>query len=233
GIIEGAFVKQTEQKLQVIEVYLRKHDEINEGISQDDEDYVSRGYLESKYVDGINQQVLLANGSAMPLSEFISGSVDDSDFVKKTGQVTQLITGKLIRTNNTESFSNLETRLYATKYDIDGEFVRKTGKGLQKIQGYLRKDGDYAQDVSENDDDYMIRGVMQRNFVDINGTQSIIIIKRFYENITTDGFKIPRGKNQQILLANRSTKPLSEFASGSVDDSNFTKKTVKAIYSIE
>ncbi|KAA6397114.1 MAG: hypothetical protein EZS28_007362 [Streblomastix strix] len=58
---------------------------------------------------GPDQQVLLSNGTTKQLSEFASGSVNDSNFVKKTGQLSLSISGKLIRTDSTESFDNLET----------------------------------------------------------------------------------------------------------------------------
>ncbi|KAA6353107.1 MAG: hypothetical protein EZS28_051366, partial [Streblomastix strix] len=74
-----------------------------------------------------NTVVLLGAGGTQPIAEF-GGSFDDSNYVKKTGQLSQSITGKLIRTDSTESFDNLETRQFAAKYDIEGAFVKKTGK---------------------------------------------------------------------------------------------------------
>ncbi|KAA6386551.1 MAG: hypothetical protein EZS28_017919, partial [Streblomastix strix] len=86
-----------------------------------------------------NSVVLLGAGGTKSLSEFASGSVDDTNYVKKTGQVSQSITGNLIRTDSEESFDYLQARQYATKYSIDGAFVKKTSKTLQVIEGYLRK----------------------------------------------------------------------------------------------
>ncbi|KAA6370126.1 MAG: hypothetical protein EZS28_034347 [Streblomastix strix] len=179
-----------------------------------------------------NTVVLLGAGGTKPLSEFASGSVDDSNFVKKTGQITQSITGKLIRTDSSESFDNLQNMQYPTKYDVDGAFVKKTGKTLQVIKGIIRKNMDDVEGLSDDDDDYMTRGDIQQNFVGIWGKQSISGDKTFLNNVTATAFVKSGGTNQQVLLANGSTKPLSEFSSGSVDDSNFVKKTGQVSQSI-
>ncbi|KAA6317293.1 MAG: hypothetical protein EZS28_055124, partial [Streblomastix strix] len=195
------YVKKTGQTLQVIKGYLRKSLEDLDGDepSEEDEDYITKGEVASQYVgiwgdqqiigtksfydnvtangfikkNGTNQQVLLTNGSTKPLSEFSSGSVDDSNYVKKTGQVSQSITGNLIRTDSEESFDYLQARQYATKYSIDGAFVKKTGKTLQVIKGVIRKNMDDVEGLSDDDDDYMTRGDIQQNFVGIWGNQSI------------------------------------------------------------
>ncbi|KAA6379406.1 MAG: hypothetical protein EZS28_025066, partial [Streblomastix strix] len=65
-----------------------------------------------------NTVVLLRAGCTKPVAEF-GGRIDDSNYVKKTGQLSQSISGKLIRTVSTESFDNLESRQYAEKYDIE------------------------------------------------------------------------------------------------------------------
>ncbi|KAA6367861.1 MAG: hypothetical protein EZS28_036612, partial [Streblomastix strix] len=134
---------------------------------------------------GTDQQVLLANGTTKAISEFGSGSVDDSNYVKKTGQ------------------------------------------SLQVIKGYLRKsledlDGD---EPSEEDEDYITKGEVANQYVGIWGSQQIIGTKSFYDAVTANGFIKKNGTNQQVLLANGTTKPLSEFAGGSVDDSDYVKKT--------
>ncbi|KAA6380616.1 MAG: hypothetical protein EZS28_023858 [Streblomastix strix] len=131
--------------------------------------------------------VLLEAGGTKPISEFRGESVEDSNYVKKTGQVTQSIEGKLIRSDSSESLDNLQTRQYATKFDIDGAFVKKTGKNLQVIQGYLRKSSE-LEDVSEDDDDYMTHADIHRNFVDIGYTQQILGTKSFYDNVTANDF---------------------------------------------
>ncbi|KAA6391107.1 MAG: hypothetical protein EZS28_013366 [Streblomastix strix] len=256
--VEGAFIKKRGKTLQVVEGYLRKGSEPEE-VSEDDEDYVTRKDVQSKYVgiwgeqqiigtksfydnvtangfikkNGTNQQVLLANGSTKPLSEFASGSVDDTNYVKKTGQVSQSITGNLIRTDSEESFDYLQARQYATKYSIDGAFVKKTGKTLQVIKGIIRKNMDDVERLSDDDDDYMTRGDIQQNFVGIWGNQSISGGKTFLNNVTATAFVKSGGTNQQVLLANGTVKPLSEFASGSVDDDDYVKKTGQGTQEIE
>ncbi|KAA6372517.1 MAG: hypothetical protein EZS28_031956, partial [Streblomastix strix] len=134
--------------------------------------------------DGTDQQVLLANGSTKPLSEFSGGSVDDSNYVKKTGQT------------------------------------------LQVIKGYLRKnmqdlDGD---EPSEEDEDYITKGEVANQYVSLGGNQQIIGTKSFYDSVTANGFIKKNGTNQQVLLANGSTKPLSEFSGGGGDMTNYVQK---------
>ncbi|KAA6364046.1 MAG: hypothetical protein EZS28_040427, partial [Streblomastix strix] len=179
-----------------------------------------------------NTVVLLGAGGTKPLSEFASGSVDDTNYVKKTGQVSQSITGNLIRSDSEESFDYLQARQYATKYSIDGVIVKKTGKNLQVIEGYLRK-GSEPEEVSEDDEDYVTRKDVQSKYVGIWGEQQIIGTKSFYDNVTANGFIKRGGTNQQILLANGTVKPLSEFASGSVDDDEYVKKTGQGTQEIE
>ncbi|KAA6357132.1 MAG: hypothetical protein EZS28_047341, partial [Streblomastix strix] len=131
---------------------------------------------------GTDQQVLLANGSTKPLSEFSGGSVEDSNYVKKTGELLQLIDGR------------------------------------------LRKGQDDTEELSEDDEDYVTRAEVQRNFVDKSTTQGIIGAKTFYNSVTANGFVKSGGTNQQVLLANGSTKSLSEFSGGGGDMSNYVKK---------
>ncbi|KAA6382086.1 MAG: hypothetical protein EZS28_022390, partial [Streblomastix strix] len=262
SVDDSNYVKKTGQSLQVIRGYIRKSMQgVDDEPSEEDEDYITKGEVENQYVsiyggvqqiigtksfydnviangfikkNGTNQQVLLANGSTKPLSEFACGSVDDTNYVKKTGQVTQSITGKLIRTDNSESFDNLQARQYPTKYDVDGAFVKKTGKTLQVIKGVIRKNMDDVEGLSDDDDDYMTRGDIQQNFVGIWGNQSISGGKTFLNNVTATAFVKSGGTNQQVLLANGSTKPLSEFASGSVDDDDdYVKKTGQGTQKIE
>ncbi|KAA6318552.1 MAG: hypothetical protein EZS28_054929, partial [Streblomastix strix] len=132
--------------------------------------------------DGTNQQVLLVNGSTKPLSEFGSGSVDDSNYVKKTGQTLQVIKG----------------------------YIRKS---LQDLDG---------DEPSEDDEDYITKGEVARQYVSISGgVQQINGTKHFFDTVTAKGFKTPSGTNQQVLLANGDVKPFSEFGSGGGDMSNY------------
>ncbi|KAA6381644.1 MAG: hypothetical protein EZS28_022828, partial [Streblomastix strix] len=174
--------------------------------------------------------VLLGAGGTKPISEFTT-TMDDTNYVKKTGQVSQSITGNLIRTDSEESFDYLQARQYATKYSIDGAFVKKTGKNLQVIEGYLRK-GSEPEEVSEDDEDYVTRKDVQSKYVGIWGEQQIIGTKSFYDNVTANGFIKRGGTNQQVLLANGSTKPLSEFTT-TIDDSNHVKKEGQSTQEIE
>ncbi|KAA6383833.1 MAG: hypothetical protein EZS28_020641 [Streblomastix strix] len=140
------------------------------------------------------------------------------------GQFSQSVKRKLIRTDSTESFANIENRQYEAKYNIEGGFVKKTGKTLQIIEGYLRK-GSEPEEVSDEKEDHITRGEIAIQYVAIWGEQYIRETKSFQNNVTANGFIKSDGTNQQVLLANGPTKPSSEFASGSVDDTNYVKKT--------
>ncbi|KAA6387203.1 MAG: hypothetical protein EZS28_017269, partial [Streblomastix strix] len=150
-----------------------------------------------------NTVVLLGVCGIKTIAEF--GRSDyDSNYVKQTGQLSQIITEKLINTDITESFDNLESRQYATKYDIEGAFVKKTGQNLQVIEGYLRK-GNEAGDVSEDVEDYITRGFAEGNYVTNNSAAAQKILG--------------------VLLANGTTKLLSEFTGTPTDLSNYYTKT--------
>ncbi|KAA6390509.1 MAG: hypothetical protein EZS28_013961, partial [Streblomastix strix] len=142
---------------------------------------------------GTDQQVLLANGSTKAISEFGSGSVDDSNYVKKMGQEIQVINGK------------------------------------------LKKAIDDSQEEEEDSEDeyYLTKGETKGYFVTLNTQQTINESITFTGNVTANQFVKSGGTNQQELLANGDVKPLLEFGSGSVDDSNFVKKTGQVTQSIE
>ncbi|KAA6385746.1 MAG: hypothetical protein EZS28_018726, partial [Streblomastix strix] len=118
-----------------------------------DDDYVTLGAVKSEFVssiysDSINgnqtatqffksggtyQQVLLANGTTKLLSEFASGNVDDSNYVKKTGQELQIIHGVLRRDDDELSMSDRydNQTIYGTKTfnsNINAAGFAKTGK---------------------------------------------------------------------------------------------------------
>ncbi|KAA6379719.1 MAG: hypothetical protein EZS28_024752 [Streblomastix strix] len=100
----------------------------------------------------------------------------------------------------------------------DSNYVKKDGD-VQDIQGILRKttlDQPYTEPI---DDDYITLGAVKSEFV------SSIYSGSINGNLTATQFIKSGGTDQQVLLANGTTKPLSEFASGSVDDSNYVKKT--------
>ncbi|KAA6369290.1 MAG: hypothetical protein EZS28_035183, partial [Streblomastix strix] len=68
--------------------------------------------------------VLLGAGGTKPLSEFASGSVDDSNYVKKTGQELQIIHGVLRRNDDELSMSEYNEE-YLTKGEICNAFVSR------------------------------------------------------------------------------------------------------------
>ncbi|KAA6363758.1 MAG: hypothetical protein EZS28_040715, partial [Streblomastix strix] len=130
-----------------------------------------------------NTVVLLGAGGTKPIAEF-GGSVDDSNYVKKTGQPLQVIR----------------------------EYIRKS-----------MQDVDY--EPSEEDEDYITKGEVENQYVSLGGNQQIIGTKSFYDNVTANGFVKKDGTNQQLLLVNGTTKPLSEFTGIPTDLSNYYTKT--------
>ncbi|KAA6396947.1 MAG: hypothetical protein EZS28_007523 [Streblomastix strix] len=90
---------------------------------------------------------------------------------------------------------------------------------VQDIQGIIRKttlDQSYPE---QTDDDYITLGAVKSEFV------SSIYSGSISGNLTATQFIKSGGTNQQVLLANGTTKSLSQFARGSVDDSTYVKKT--------
>ncbi|KAA6388644.1 MAG: hypothetical protein EZS28_015827 [Streblomastix strix] len=76
--------------------------------------------------DGTDQQVLLANGSTKPLSDFSGGGGDMSNYVKKTGAVVQVINGILRKGEDKREES-----------EDDDDYITK-GMMIHKIQRILR-----------------------------------------------------------------------------------------------
>ncbi|KAA6367387.1 MAG: hypothetical protein EZS28_037085, partial [Streblomastix strix] len=68
--------------------------------------------------------ILLGTGGTKPISEFANGSVDDSNYVKKTGQELQIIHGVLRRDDNELSMSEYNED-YLTKGEIYNAFVSR------------------------------------------------------------------------------------------------------------
>ncbi|KAA6357620.1 MAG: hypothetical protein EZS28_046853 [Streblomastix strix] len=193
-----------------------------EGLSDDDDDYTTRKEAQNSYVslwafvksDGTNQQVLLANGTVKPLSEFESGSVDDTNYLKKTGQATQSIEGNLIRSGSEISFENLQLFLYITKQDAKYGFVQKEGQQVLSIEGKLRKkQDDDEEEEGQEDDDYLSKKESDGKFVQLGGTQMITGAKTLIISITAPAFVKYSGTNQLVLLADETVKQLSEFSS--------------------
>ncbi|KAA6375697.1 MAG: hypothetical protein EZS28_028777 [Streblomastix strix] len=180
-----------------------------------DDDYVTLGAVKSEFVSsiysgsingnltanqiiksgGTNQQLLLANGSTKPLSDFID-SIDSQYFVEKS--IDQTIGGNKV-------FS-LEVR--APTFKLPGyssDYVVMSGAMKNKSHFVLTDDID----------------------------QTVTGSKTFSNNVTAPAFIKSDGTDQQVLLTNGSTKPLSEFSSGSVDDSNYVKKTGQSLQNIK
>ncbi|KAA6360014.1 MAG: hypothetical protein EZS28_044459, partial [Streblomastix strix] len=93
--------------------------------------------------DGTNQQVLLANGTTKPLSEFTT-TIDDSNYVKKIGEDVQIING-ILRKGEDEGEESEDDDDYITKgvYNnttnniINSYCVRMTGQNSQNVSGRL------------------------------------------------------------------------------------------------
>ncbi|KAA6398333.1 MAG: hypothetical protein EZS28_006141 [Streblomastix strix] len=161
--------------------------------------------------------VLLGAGGTKQISEF-GGSVDDSNYLKKTGQETQSIEGYLIRSGSEISFVNLEPSQYITKSDGKQGFVQKQGQTVQRIHGVLRKDVD-EESISEYDEDYLTRAevdVKLTNYVDKTSTQTIAGSKTFTSNVTATGFAKTSKDDTSVLLAGGGDMLISAF--GGVED---------------
>ncbi|KAA6391145.1 MAG: hypothetical protein EZS28_013328 [Streblomastix strix] len=161
--------------------------------------------------------VLLGAGGTKPISEF-GGSVDDSNYVKKTGQETQSIEGYLIRSGSEISFVNLEPSQYITKSDGKQGFVQKQGQTVQRIHGVLRKDVD-EESISEYDEDYLTRAEVDTrliNYVNKTTTQTIAGSKTFSSNVTASGFAKTGKDDTSVLLAGVGDALISSF--GGIED---------------
>ncbi|KAA6361761.1 MAG: hypothetical protein EZS28_042712, partial [Streblomastix strix] len=158
----------------------------------------------------------LRAGGTKPIAE-LGGSVYDSNYVKKTGQITQSITGKLIRTDSSESFNNLENMQYPTKYEIDVAFIKNTGKNLQIVHGVLQK-GEDEVSLSEDEDDYLTRAAVNNSFVSRSDNQTMYGTKTFNSNVNATGF-VKTGKDDtSVLLAGDGDQLLSSFGGVQVED---------------
>ncbi|KAA6384273.1 MAG: hypothetical protein EZS28_020202 [Streblomastix strix] len=144
--------------------------------------------------------VLLGAGRTKQISE-LSSSVDDSNYVKKTGQSTQSIKGNLIRS-------------YA-KY----KSVQNERQYVQEFQGKLR--------IKQDDDEFqggnfLKKEELNNKYVTLGGTQTITGAKTFTISVTAQTFVKYSGKNQQVLLADGTIKPISEFIT-TIDNQNYVK----------
>ncbi|KAA6398926.1 MAG: hypothetical protein EZS28_005546 [Streblomastix strix] len=166
-----------------------------------DDDYITLGAVKSEIVssiqsgsingnlittqflksNGTNQQVLLENETMKLLSEFASGSVDDSNFVKKTGQATLSNEGNLIRSGSKILFENLQPFQFINKQDAKFGFVQNEGKYVQEIEAKLRRKQD---DKESQDGDYLTKEEMDNKYVSFGGTQTITVAKILAISVT-------------------------------------------------
>ncbi|KAA6358565.1 MAG: hypothetical protein EZS28_045908, partial [Streblomastix strix] len=138
--------------------------------------------------------VLLGAGCTKPISEF-SGSVDDSNYVKKVGQATQSKEDKLKRTDSTESFDELDENQYIMKFNIQNTLVQKEEQQLQVIHGVLLKDVD-EESISKYDEDYLKRGRDRQQFC-----QSLRQLNRFAKTGKDDTSVLFTGGGDTLLSA--------------------------------
>ncbi|KAA6359066.1 MAG: hypothetical protein EZS28_045407, partial [Streblomastix strix] len=133
---------------------------------------------------GTDQQVLLANGTTKPISEFASGSVDDSNYVKKTRQELQIIHGALRRNDEELSVSEFDED-YLTRAKIYNTFVSrydnqtingsKTFNSNVNVAGFAKKRNDDTSVLLADGCDRLlssfegIKDLTSSAFSDING----------------------------------------------------------------
>ncbi|KAA6364740.1 MAG: hypothetical protein EZS28_039733, partial [Streblomastix strix] len=167
----------------------------------------------SNYVTLGTAQTINANktfNNACRFTSTIDGmsTVTGASFVKSGADNTVVLLGA----GGTKPLSEFTTTI------DDSNYVKKDGD-VQDIQGILRKttlDQPYPEPT---DDDYVTLGAVKSEFV------SSIYSGSINGNLTANQFIKSGGTDQQVLLANGTTKPLSEFGGGSVDDSTYVKKT--------
>ncbi|KAA6393570.1 MAG: hypothetical protein EZS28_010902 [Streblomastix strix] len=167
----------------------------------------------SNYMTLGTSQTINANKTFNNACRFVSSidgmsTVTGSSFVKSGADNTVVLLGA----GGTKSISEFTTTIN------DSNYVRKDGD-VQDIQGIIRKttlDQPYPEPT---DDDYVTLGAVKNKFV------SSIYSGSINGNLTASQFIKSGGTDQQVLLANGTTQAISEFGSGSVDDSNYVKKS--------
>ncbi|KAA6372307.1 MAG: hypothetical protein EZS28_032166 [Streblomastix strix] len=167
----------------------------------------------SNYVTLGTSQIINANktfNNACRFTSTIDGmsTITGSSFVKSGADNTVVLLGA----GGTKPISEFTTTIN------DSNYVKKDGY-IQDIQGIIRKttlDQPYPETT---EDDYVTLGAMKSEFV------SSIYSGSINGNLTATQFIKSGGTDLQVLLTNGTTKPLSEFASRSVDDSAYVKKT--------
>ncbi|KAA6366335.1 MAG: hypothetical protein EZS28_038137, partial [Streblomastix strix] len=86
--------------------------------------------------------------------------------------------------------------------------------------------GNEAGDFSMDDEDYITRGYVEGNYVTNNSAaaQQILGVKTFTGNVNAPAFVKSSRTSLQVLLANGSTEPISEFTGTPTDLSNYYNK---------
>ncbi|KAA6395908.1 MAG: hypothetical protein EZS28_008568 [Streblomastix strix] len=168
-----------------------------------DNDYITLGAVKSEFVSSIysgsisdnltatsfiksgrtDQQVLLANGTTKPLSEFACGSVDDSNYVKKTGQELQIIHEILRRDDDELSVSEYDeeyltkTEIYnafVSRYDNQTRYGTKTFNSNVNAAGFAKTGKDDTSILLANGGDMIISAFGGLELVTINYTNNIV-----------------------------------------------------------
>ncbi|KAA6401106.1 MAG: hypothetical protein EZS28_003364 [Streblomastix strix] len=130
--------------------------------------------------DGTDQQVLLANGSTKPLSEFSGGGGDMTNYVQKIGADLQVINGKLRRgQDNGEEESDDEDYVTKGVYNsntnniINNYCVRKTGLNTQNVRGRLLYINPFG---IEDDDSQLLTNTTYLTWLEVSNA----ITSKFY-----------------------------------------------------
>ncbi|KAA6403081.1 MAG: hypothetical protein EZS28_001392 [Streblomastix strix] len=210
-------------KTQLIDSYKTK---TNEQLSKNAETTALNDYITLDTSQTINANKTFKNISRFSSTIDGMSTITDVSFVNSGADNTVVLLGA----GSTKSISE-----FGGSID-DSNFMKKTGQTIQVIKGYIRKNMEGVEDeISEDDVDYIIRGEVANQYVTSNSpaVQKILGMKIFTENVMAVAFITPDRTNQQVLLRNRTYKPLSEFRSGSVDDSNSMKKSGQETYPIE
>ncbi|KAA6358586.1 MAG: hypothetical protein EZS28_045887, partial [Streblomastix strix] len=165
------------------------------------------------YQDYDNSNVILAGGGVRAIADIQSASYskaeDDSKLALKADK-TELIDAYM-KTESDSKYVDL-----TTDQTIDGNkiFSLEVRAPTFKLPGYSS--------------DYVVMSGSMKNkshFVLTDEVdQTVAGTKTFSNNITAPAFIKSDGTDQQILLANGTTKPLSDF-SNSIDISNFVDKS--------
>ncbi|KAA6371299.1 MAG: hypothetical protein EZS28_033174, partial [Streblomastix strix] len=154
----------------------------------------------SSYARSDHQHPILTV-STIPVSDSADGSYGTVDSYARNDQshpinvqtnasIIPIVNG--VGNNDTSAYQSRHDHVHPQQLTYDGKvtatkFIKAGGLSTQ----LLLANGDTTTD-----------------FVTKTSTQTISGVKTFNNQITADGYKIPNGTSQQMLLANRSAKPL-------------------------